>query len=92
MLGYLKTQRMVLRLVVGGGSRSDRLAVASLLAGVLDQKRISQSAAPQTAITVVGEPTALSSQASDASSAVKELDGADIVVWVASMLDLEADP
>lgn len=91
MLGYLKTQRMVLRLVVGGGSRSDRLAVASLLAGVLDQRRLSQSAAPQTAITVVGEPAALSSQASDASSAVKELDGADIVVWLASILDLEAD-
>jgi len=91
MLGYLKTQRMVLRLVVGGGSRSDRLAVASLLAGVLDQKRLSQSAAPEQAITVVGEPVALGSQASDTSAVVKGLDGADIVVWLVSRQDLEAD-
>ncbi len=91
MLRQLKTQRIALRLVVGGASRSDRLAVASLLSDVLDQKRISQAAAPDMAITVIGAPAALRSQATETAAAVKELDGADIIVWLASAEALEPD-
>ncbi|MEZ5899233.1 MAG: hypothetical protein R3D51_07030 [Hyphomicrobiaceae bacterium] len=90
-LDHLSKQRVVLRLVIGGGSRSDRLGVASLLSDALDKKAISRTTAPDMAITVVDQPEALRSEAADTIPAVKELDGADIVVWLAADETKEAD-
>lgn len=91
MLDHLKDQSVTLRVVVGGRSRADRLAVATLLADALNRVGISQATAPETALTVFAPPVAMREQSTDISSALKELDGVDIVVWLASNDAFEAD-
>lgn len=81
-LRALSTRPVVLNAAIGGGVRSDRLALASLFAEAAGRAKLTAVTAPENATTTIGEPVALRATADEFDGAIDELKDADIVIWI----------
>lgn len=88
----LAARRVAVSVVVGGSSRADRLAVATLLGDLARERRI-DAGEPAGALspTVLAEPVALDAADTDIAGAIGQLDRADIVVWIAQQENVNRD-
>jgi hypothetical protein len=81
-LRELSARPLALNIAVGGGSRSDRLAVASLFSDVAHTRKLTATTAPASVTTTLSEPFATRSGPEDLDELIEELQDADIIIWI----------
>lgn len=90
-LRELANRPVTVNVAVGGGSRSDRLALASLIAEATDKFGVSARAAPDGTLTTAGDPLPLRAGSADYDEVADELAQADILVWIVTLEGAEDD-
>ncbi len=81
-LRELSTRPVALNVAVGGGSRSDRLALASLLSEATDKRELTAHTAPATVATTLADPVAARAGSDEVQALIEELQDADILIWL----------
>jgi hypothetical protein len=81
-LRELSARPLALNIAVGGGSRSDRLAVASLFSDVARARKLTATTAPASVTTTLSEPFATRSGPEELDELIEELQDADIIIWI----------
>lgn len=81
-LRELSTRPVALNVAVGGGTRSDRLALASLLSEAAARRELTALTAPATVSTTLAEPVAARAGSDDVQALTEELQDTDILIWL----------
>lgn len=81
-LRELSTRPVALNIAVGGGTRSDRLALASLLSEAAAKRQLTALTAPASVATTLAEPLPARAGSGDTEALSEELQEADILVWI----------
>lgn len=90
-LSELSSREVSLSLAIAGGSRSDRLAIASMLGEACRRRKVSADQAPDNVATTLGEPFAIRAGSHDEAGVVEELASADVIVWLLDNAAVAAD-
>lgn len=90
-LGELAARHVALMVAVGGGTRSERLALASMTGEALDKRGLSAAVAEESALTTFAEPEALKADSLNLAAVTEELRSADVVLWILRVEDQDQD-
>jgi hypothetical protein len=81
-LRELSTRPVALNVAVGGGTRSDRLALASLFSEAAARRELTAMTAPANISTTLAEPVAVRAGSDEVQALTEELQDADILIWL----------